>query len=166
MDIVQSMEAGKGTAATEGARRATGVAAVPVGRTLSGQVIPNSEVPEKIKRRRYTAKYKLRILREIEECSPGDRGAFLRREGLYASSLTKWREQLERGELTALAPKKRGRKADPDRALKKKLAKQELENETLKRRLRQAEMIIDVQKKVSEMLGINLDQKENAGRNK
>jgi transposase-like protein len=119
--------------------------------------MPNSEVRDKAGRRRFTAEYKIRILNESDACTDsGSLGALLRREGLYASNLTTWRQQRERGILSGLTPKKRGRKEavrDPLFAENEKLRK---ENERLTNRLRQAEIIIDVQKKVSQILGIPL----------
>ena len=118
---------------------------------------PNPEVPDKAVRRRFTAEYKLRILTLADACTEaGSLGALLRREGLYASNLNTWRHQRERGILSGLTPKKRGRKEavrDPLFAENEKLRK---ENERLTNRLRQAEIIIDVQKKVSQILGIPL----------
>jgi transposase-like protein len=122
-------------------------------------------VREKQAYRRLTAEYKLRILREAGACEPGEIGALLRREGLYSSHLTRWREQRDRGILDALVSRKRGRKEDVDRPLRKKIAAQEREIKRLRKRLRQAETIIEVQKKVSEMLGIRLDPSESGGRN-
>jgi transposase len=120
--------------------------------------IPNPEVPEKPKRRQFTAEYKRSIVAQAEACrDDGAIGALLRREGLYSSHLTTWRRQKEQGELDALAPKKRGRKstanplADENQRLRK-------ENARLSRRLEQAELIIDVQKKVSALLGISLPE--------
>jgi transposase-like protein len=113
------------------------------------------EVPEKPLRRRFTAQYKLRILSLAQACvKPGSLGALLRKEGLYSSCLTLWRRQQEKGLLMALQPKKRGRPAagrDPLVAENEKLRK---ENQQLKERLRKAELIIDVQKKVSQMMGL------------
>jgi len=74
---------------------------------------PNPEVVEKPVRRRFTAEYKRAILKEADRCSAGEIGALLRREGLYSSHLTSWRRQRDLGELEALSPKKRGRKAKP-----------------------------------------------------
>jgi len=127
-------------------------------------VIPNPEVPDKAVRRRFTAEYKIRILNESDACTDsGSLGALLRREGLYASNLNTWRHQRERGILSGLTPKKRGRKEsirDPLVAENEKLRK---ENERLTNRLRQAEIIIDVQKKVSQILGIQLATPEEGG---
>lgn len=113
--------------------------------------MPKTEVVAKAKRRQYTAEYKLRILQEVDACERlGEIGALLRREGIYSSSLSNWRRQRERGELEGLSPQKRGPKPDPQAV---ELAKLKCENERLRERLRQAEVIIDVQKKVAQMLG-------------
>lgn len=113
--------------------------------------MPKTEVVAKAKRRQYTAEYKLRILQEVDACERlGEIGALLRREGIYSSSLSNWRRQRERGELEGLSPQKRGPKPDPQAV---ELAKLKRENERLRERLRQAEVIIDVQKKVAQMLG-------------
>ena len=113
------------------------------------KVVPDPEVPEKTVRRKFTAAYKLRILKEAESCTEhGQIGALLRREGLYSSSLTSWRRQVNQG----LVPKKRGpvaQKADP---LIRRNAELERENARLTHKLKQAELIIDVQKKVAELL--------------
>jgi transposase-like protein len=114
--------------------------------------IPDPEVVPKAKRRKFTAQYKLRIVEEADACTePGQVGALLRREGLYASHLSNWRRLRQEGQLQALS-KKRGRKApDPSVA---ELAKLRRENERLRARLEQAEMIIEVQKKLSQILGL------------
>ncbi len=119
--------------------------------------MPDPEVPEKPRRRQYLAEYKLRILREADECQEaGELGALLRREGLYSSLLSTWRRQREEGSLSALEPRKRGRKARPKNPLTKRLAELERENRKLRERLEQAETIIEFQKKVSDILGIPL----------
>jgi len=121
----------------------------------TGSVHP--EVPEKPVRRRFDAAYKLRILEEADRCSqPGQLGHLLRREGLYSSHLSTWRQQREQGILSALTSKRRGRKAKPKNPLAAEVAKLQRENRRLKDQLRQAELVIDVQKKVSEMLDIPL----------
>ncbi len=110
------------------------------------------EVSEKAARRRFTAEYKVRILDEADGCTePGQIGALLRREGLYSSHLTNWRRQREAG----LKPKRRGRKPKPNREDQQQLERLKREKQRLAERLRQAEIIIDVQKKVCEMLGIS-----------
>ena len=114
----------------------------------------NSEVPEKATRRRFDAAYKLRILSEAERCSEaGELGKLLRREGLYSSNLTTWRKQRDEGVLQALGAKKRGRKPKRHDSLAAEVQRLQRENQRLAERLRQAETIIEVQKKVSEMLG-------------
>ena len=114
--------------------------------------VPDPEVVVQAKRRRFTAKYKLRILQEVEQCDEaGQIGALLRREGLYSSHLTSWRRQRADGQLQSLGPKKRGRKPDPQAA---ELARLQRENEHLKARLEQAETIIEVQKKLCQLLGL------------
>jgi transposase len=116
---------------------------------------PDPEVPEKAKRRRFSAEYKLAILREADRCTePGQIGALLRRERLYSSHLVDWRRQRDAGALEALA-RTRGRKpADPMQAEVERLRRA---NERLATRLAQAEKIIQIQGKVSELLGIPLD---------
>lgn len=117
---------------------------------------PDPEVPENKPRRNFTAKYKLEILQQADACNkPGQLGALLRREGLYSSNLTTWRRQREEGQLDALSPKKRGRKEKGKNPLSRRVAELERENERLKRKLKKAEIIIDVQKKISEILGIS-----------
>ena len=126
--------------------------------------IPRPEVPEKPVRRRFTAEYKLRILAEADACTQrGALGELLRREGLYSSHLSTWQTQRDEGVLAGLTPKRRGRKAKLKNPLADEVARLERENERLKTKLRQAELVIDVQKKVSEMLNIPLatpDEKE------
>ena len=118
---------------------------------------PSPEVPEKATRRRFDADYKLRILEAADRCTePGELGALLRREGLYSSSLSSWRRLREQGLLQSLAPKKRGRKANRNSKEAKELDRLRRENQRLSEQLRQAETIIEVQKKVSEMLGMTL----------
>ena len=121
--------------------------------------IPDPEVVPKAKRRQFTAAYKLRILREADACTePGQIGSLLRREGLYSSYLSKWRQQQEEGQLQALSSKKRGRRSqDPSAA---ELAQLQRENARLRARLEQTEIIIDVQKKLSKLLGLTADSTE------
>jgi transposase-like protein len=114
-------------------------------------------VPEKPVRRRFTAEYKQRVLREADGCTqPGQLGALLRREGLYSSHLTVWRQQRDEGTRAGLAPKRRGRKASPETPLAAENERLKRENQRLAAKLRQAETIIEVQKKLSEILGIPL----------
>ncbi len=120
------------------------------------------EVAESAMRRRFSAEYKLRILKLADSCTePGNLGVLLRREGLYASNLTTWRRQRDEGTLEALSPKKRGPKTASPNPLAAENQKLKRENERLSKRIRQAELIIDVQKKVSQMLGITLESPKN-----
>jgi transposase-like protein len=120
------------------------------------------EVLEKKPRRRFTAKYKLRILAEVDACTkPGDIGALLRREGLYYSNIHTWQRQKKKGALKGLSPQKRGRKKHEVNPLAKRVAELERDNAKLSKKLKQAETIIEVQKKISEVLGIS--QPENNG---
>jgi len=113
-----------------------------------------AEVPEKPKRRTFDAAYRLRIVEEADRCTePGQIGELLRREGLYSSALSKWRQQRDEGLLKSLSSKKRGRKPKPRNAAQEELDRVRREKEELAERLRQAEAIIEVQKKVSELLG-------------
>ena len=124
---------------------------------VEGRTPPSPEVLERPVRRRFTVEYKLRILAEADACSePGMLGELLRREGLYSSHLLTWRRQRDEGALAGLTPKRRGRKAKPKNPLADENRRLQRENERLKEHLRQAELIIDVQKKVSEMLNIPL----------
>ncbi len=116
---------------------------------------PSPEVLEKPVRRRFTVEYKARILAEADACSePRMLGELLRREGLYSSHLSIWRRQRDEGVLAGLTPKRRGRKSKPKSPLTDENERLRRENGRLKEKLRQAELIIDVQKKVSEMLSI------------
>lgn len=117
-----------------------------------------TEVKTRAKRRRFTAAYKRRIVKECDEALRGQIGAILRREGLYSSQLYKWRKQIEQARTEALEPRKRGRKPNPDKALLEELAALKRENAKLNHRLAQAEMIVDVQKKVSQLLGVSLSE--------
>ncbi len=140
---------------TEGARRATGVS----NNNPNRNNIPDPEVSTKATRRRFSAKYKLRILQEADNCEGfGQIGALLRREGLYASNLTVWRRQKERGSLDALSPKRRGPKKKESHSLTQHILELERENSAIKQKLKQAETIIDVQKKISEILNIPSNQ--------
>lgn len=117
--------------------------------------IPNPEVNGKPKRRTFTAEYKRKILKEAEASKgAGGVGALLRREGLYSSHLTHWRQEFEQGALRGLAPKKRGRKPQSRHPLTSQVAKLEKENQRLQKRLKQVEAIVEIQKKACELLGI------------
>ena len=115
---------------------------------------PDPEVPAKVQRRRFSAEYRLRVLKQADACKkPGELGALLRREGLYSSLLVNWRRQREQGALREMRGRRRGPKADPIAPRVKQL---ETENRRLQRKLQRAETIITLQKKVAEILGISL----------
>jgi transposase-like protein len=115
---------------------------------------PDPEVAAKPQRRRFSAEYRLRILKEADACKKsGELGALLRREGLYSSHLVNWRRQREEGALRDLRARRRGptpRPVDP------RVKQLEAENRRLQRKLQRAETIITLQKKVAEILGIPL----------
>ena len=112
------------------------------------------EVVAKATRRRFTAEYKLKVLREADACRmPGEIGALLRREGLYTSHLCQWRKERGKGQLFE---KKRGPAPKETNPLAPKLATMEKEIARLKARVERAEALVDLQKKVSEILGIAL----------
>jgi transposase-like protein len=114
--------------------------------------VPETEVVAKSQRRRFSAEYKRKVLQEVAACKrPGELGAVLRREGLYSSHLTKWREQEKRGDL---APKKRGPKARVVDERDRRIAELEREKARLEAELEKSKVIIDVQKKVSLLLGV------------
>jgi len=156
--------AGADMGSTQGARGATGVEPMSGDRKILNRALrvpPDPEVPEKKRRRKFTAKYKLSILSKTDSCTePGQIGALLRREGLYSSHLTTWRRQKEEGLLDALSPKKRGRKKNPTNPLADKVARLEKDNRRLQQKLKQAELIIEAQKKMSEILGISQNLQE------
>ena len=113
-------------------------------------------------RRRFSAQEKLRILEEADACTePGEVGALVRKEGIYFSYLTRWRRARDRGQLDGLKSKKRGPKKSADQELAKENAALRRENERLRVRLQQAETIIDVQKKLSQILGVEMPVQKN-----
>lgn len=117
--------------------------------------LPSAGVPEKPKRRTFTAAYKVRIVEAAEACGePGEIGALLRREGLYSSHLTDWRREYHAGAVERLERQHRGPKGQSPLARQKEDLEQQVAR--LQERLRQAELIIAVQKKVSELLGLPL----------
>jgi len=126
-----------------------------------GKVSPQKVDPEvkaKPERRKFTAEYKRRILEEADACTEaGQIGALLRREGLYSSNLVRWRRHRAEGALKALSPKKRGPKPDPladeNAALRRRI-------ERLEADLKRAETIIEVQKKLSDLLGLEDPSRE------
>jgi hypothetical protein len=117
------------------------------------------EVVGRAKRRHASASEKRRILAAADRCTqPGELGAMLRREGVYSSSLSTWRRQRDAAEAAALAPQKRGPKVEPNRADALHIAQLTRENERLKRRLDNAMLVIEVQKKLASLMGFTLDE--------
>ena len=152
-------EGGAGSSASERARRASGGADDPVA------ALPEPEADARPSRRRFSAAYKRRVLEETDRLrEPGQIGAYLRREGLYSSTLSRWRAQRDRGLLDALAPRRRGPKPAPRFPERARIAALERENENLRARLRQADLIIEVQKKVAALLdgGSSLGRNEHS----
>ncbi len=136
---------------SEGARRATGDSGA-----RAAEVALDPEVTERAKRRRFTAEYKLRILRKADACKgDGDIGALLRREGLYSSQLAAWRRRRDELAKAGLKASKRGPKG---KVVDPRVKQLKRENARLQRRLDRVELMLDIQKKASEMLGIPLNQ--------
>lgn len=133
--------------------------------TLNGQskLAPrDTEVVPKAKRRLFSVVYKKRILAEVDGCTEaGQIGSILRREGLYSSHLSTWRRQRECGELEGVSVPSRGRPAKSE--AEQELSRLRQENERLQHRLAQAEAIIDVQKKVSQLIGLTLTDSRTDG---
>lgn len=118
---------------------------------------PDPEVRPVQRRRSFSAEEKRRILAEVDALKEsGQIGAYLRRKGLYSSNITDWRREFEQGGLTALEPRRRGPQPQPqqDEELARRVAELEREKAQLEQRLRQAELIVDIQKKLSQMLGL------------
>lgn len=116
---------------------------------------PDPEVVAVARRRKFSGAEKARILALADECTqPGEIGALLRREGIYSSNLTAWRQQRAVAERQALEPKKRGVKPNPALAEARRMEQLSRENDRLRRDLAKAHLIIDVQKKVSTLLAL------------
>jgi transposase-like protein len=122
--------------------------------SIENKVEKKPEVVEKASRRRFTIDYKQQIAAEAEQCSkPGELGALLRREGLYSSLVLSWRRQLRENPLSS------SKKTPPKRSASQEIAQLKRENGRLEEKLRQAELIIDVQKKVSELIQTRSQEK-------
>lgn len=123
--------------------------------------VEDVEVSAKAKRRRFTAKEKLRILKRADACTRvGELGAMLRLEGIYSSSLAGWRRARDAGELSALGPKKRGPKPVVPDARDKKIAELERTAAKAEARAKKAEALVELQKKISELMGIQLPKED------
>jgi len=116
----------------------------------------NTEVVARPSRRRFTSAYIDKVLQELDAAPHGQVGKILRREGIYSQTVSNWRQQRAVG----VKEIKRGPKETPNNELRQKLAKQERDIHRLERKLYQAEKIIEIQKKVSELLGIMTKDEE------
>jgi transposase len=147
--------------ALQGARRATGDAGNSA--TPAGPTGADAEVVPRARRRTFTNVDRRRILQAADRCTqPGEIGALMRREGVYSSSLSTWRRQRETADLGALAPQKRGPKADSSRADAQQIAQLTRERDKLKSELEKANLVIAVQKKVGALLAL-LEQSDKPG---
>ena len=176
MDKIIQLDSNEVRDGTEGGRSPTGVPSLTstagaaegrVSQTVAagnGSPVPDPAVSEHPVRRRFTAEYKARILREADRTEPGRLGALLRREGLYASHLTTWRRQRDAATKAALTAKRRGPKPATEDPLVAENRRLRLENEQLTLKLQRAETIVDVQKKLSEALGFSLTPRERCER--
>lgn len=139
--------------ASQGARRATEDA--PESALTTPPPASDTEVVPRARRRTFTKGERRRILQEADQCTkPGELGALMRREGIYSSSLSTWRRQRDAADLEALAPKKRGPKADPARLDAQQIAQLTRERDKLRIELDKAQLIIEVQKKVTVLLDL------------
>lgn len=142
----------------------SGGATIPAAAPATGvPEIGDPEVESKARRRQFSAAYKRRILDEADKGGPGVIAGLLRREGLYSSHLTKWRRQRESGEIAGLEPRKRGKKPVPRNPLAAENDRLRRETQRLQKRLHQAEVIIDVQKKLCDLLGLTVPPIEQNG---
>ena len=143
----------------------SGTQGVPVegdgkGKAVVAEAVPEGPDPElmpRAGRRRFTTAYKLRVLAEADRSAKGEIGALLRREGLYSSHLTDWRRQREAGLLVA----GKGRVVGELQEARHALAQAQRENRRLQERLERAETIISVQKKLSALLQLGTQEREN-----
>jgi transposase-like protein len=161
MEQVEAMEEQQAVSAGEsqGARRATG--GFPARGNSERKRAVDPQVPAKAARRRFSGEYKQRIVREADAArDAGEIGTLLRREGLYSSHLVTWRRARERGELAGLSPKRRGRKEKVVNPLAKRVAELERDKGRLERRLKQAELLLEIQKKASQLLEIPLASRD------
>lgn len=122
--------------------------------------VPDPEVSTKPERNTFTREDKLRILAEADQCKHGELGALCRREGIYSWTLSHWRKQREKAMQQWLEPQKPGPKPVVPNPLDERVAQLERENARLQQRLKQAEAVIEVQKKISEILAIPLNPPE------
>ena len=137
----------------EATRQMTGLTVSMLSDETASKNVHSNEVEPKSSSRRFTAQYKLRVLREVAKLSPHERGEYLRKKGLYSSHIHRWRRQADDGSLTGLSGQKPGKKKERDYKAEK-ISQLEKQVKRLENELGQAKIIIDVQKKLAEMLGI------------
>lgn len=128
------------------------------------KVVPPTEVTPRAKRRSFSAAYKRQILQQVHDCERGQVGVLLRREGLYSSLVGEWRKTQQQGELQALEPKPRGPKPNVADERDEELARLRRENDALKLRAVRAERLVEIQKKVAELLGTQFPDESNEKR--
>jgi transposase len=151
---------------SEGERSETsrnGGASIPMAAPSADPPTADPEVDSKATRRHFSAAYKRRILDEADKGGSGAVAGLLRREGLYSSHLTTWRKQRELGEIAGLEPRKRGKKPMLRNPLAGEVNRLTRENQHLQKRLKRAETIIDVQKKLCDLLGLTVPPIEQNG---
>lgn len=161
MEKIEAMEEQQAVRAGEpqGVRRGTG--GLPARGDSERKRAVDPQVPAKAARRRFSGEYKQRIVREADAArDAGEIGMLLRREGLYSSHLVTWRRARERGELAGLSPKRRGRKEKAVNPLAKRVVELERDKQRLELRLKQAELLLEIQKKASQLLEIPLASRD------
>ncbi len=159
----EQIQALTGISAVDGGCRPTGMAEIPVVHIAAPPAVPDPESHSPETRRRHTASYKLQLLEELDRSQTADeRGAIIRREGLYASQISEWRKARQSGALSALNCK-RGRKPIHSPQQERLHALQQ-EVAALQAQLAEAEVIIDIQKKVSNLFGSRIQTKLPVGR--
>ena len=122
---------------------------------IAPAMVQDTEVMAKAKRRRFSASEKLRVLKAADACTEtGEIAALLRREGLYSSHLAEWRKARAAGELDGLAPRKRGRKPAPVNPMEKEVVELKRALAKAEARATRAEALVELQKKISQLLGI------------
>ena len=149
---------------SSGAReKSSGTAAMPEGGGMVPER-PDTEVTAKPARRRFTAAYKLSVVERAEGCKePGEVGRLLRQEGLYSSQLSAWRKAAREGSLQELGKKRGPRKRPPvTKRWKERARELERENRRLREDLRRAHLVVEVQEKMAELLGVGLADEEGA----
>jgi transposase len=156
LSVVPGSKVSQGERSEPKRAEGTGTTTVLVAAASSSSSLPaNPEVAAKATRRRFPVDYKLKILDQADNGQEdGQLGALLRREGLYHSNLQLWRQQREQGILNGLTPRQRGRKPNPHSQLVLDNEQLKRQNQRLSKRLQQAEIIIEFQKKLAEALEI------------